>query len=49
MNANPRKKTYQDSIMVLYDLKAKNCGDKAGAFNEKAMYFYRYNLKNKTC
>lgn len=45
---NPvRKKTYLDSIMVLYDLKAKNCGDKADVFNSKAMYFYKYNLKLK--
>ena len=42
-----RKKKYLDSIMVLYDLKAKNCGDNAEALNAKVMYYYKYNVKSK--
>lgn len=42
-----RKEKYLDSIMVLYDLKAKNCGDRAEALNAKVMYYYKYNVKSK--
>lgn len=38
-----RKKVYVDSLMVIYDLHIKNCGDEASVLNRKALSFLRYN------
>src|SRR5918993_778986 len=38
-----RKKVYVDSLMIIYDLRMKNCGDDPAVFNRKALLFLKYN------
>jgi len=38
-----RKKIYVDSLMIVYDLRMKNCGDDPSVFNRKALLFLKYN------
>ncbi|HEX6225529.1 MAG TPA: tetratricopeptide repeat protein [Chryseolinea sp.] len=41
---NPaRKKVYVDSLMIIYDLRMKNCGDDPAVFNRKALLFLKFN------
>ena len=41
---NPaRKKVYVDSLMIIYDLRLKNCGDDPVVFNRKALAYLKYN------
>lgn len=42
-----RKKTLVDSLMILFDLRIKNCGDEVNVLNRKAYASYKYNIKNK--
>src|SRR5688572_11232507 len=45
---NPAKKqAYIDSLMIIYDLRVKNCGEEANVTNRKAISFYRYYYDNK--
>lgn len=38
-----RKKVYVDSLMIIYDLRVKNCGDEASVTNRKAISFLKFN------
>jgi len=41
---NPaRKKVYVDSLMIIYDMRLKNCGDDPVVFNRKALSYLKYN------
>ncbi len=42
-----KKKVLVDSLMWLYDMRIKNCGDEANVLNRKAYASYKYNIKNK--
>jgi tetratricopeptide (TPR) repeat protein len=42
-----RKKVYADSLIIIYDLRLKNCGDDPAVFNRKALSFLKYNSKEK--
>ncbi|MDZ4716617.1 MAG: tetratricopeptide repeat protein [Cytophagales bacterium] len=45
---NPvRKKALIDSMLMLYDMRVKNCGDEANVLNRKAYASYKYNIKTK--
>lgn len=45
---NPaRKKILVDSLLMIYDMRIKNCGDEANVLNRKAYAAYRYNVKTK--
>lgn len=37
-----RKKVYVDSLMIVYDLRIKNCGEEANVTNRKAFSFFTY-------
>jgi tetratricopeptide (TPR) repeat protein len=40
---NPeKKKVYVDSLMIIYDLRMKNCGEEANVTNRKAFSFFYY-------
>jgi tetratricopeptide (TPR) repeat protein len=39
-----RKKVYVDSLMIIYDLRIKNCGEEAPVTNRKALSFVKYNV-----
>ena len=40
---NPAKKqAYVDSLMIIYDLRIKTCGEEANVTNRKALSFYKY-------
>ena len=41
------KKILIDSLLMLYDMRIKNCGDEANVLNRKAYASYKYNIKNK--
>ncbi len=42
-----KKKILIDSLLMLYDMRIKNCGDEANVLNRKAYASYKYNIKNK--
>lgn len=42
-----KKKVLVDSLLMLYDLRIKNCGDEINVLNRKAYASYKYNVKNK--
>jgi tetratricopeptide (TPR) repeat protein len=42
-----KKKALADSLLIIYDLRIKNCGDEANVLNRKAYASYKYNIKNK--
>jgi tetratricopeptide (TPR) repeat protein len=39
-----RKKVYVDSLMIVYDLRIKNCGEEGPVTNRKALSFVGYNV-----
>lgn len=41
------KKVLVDSLLLIYDMRIKNCGDEVNVLNRKAYAAYKYNLKNK--
>jgi tetratricopeptide (TPR) repeat protein len=44
---NPaKKKVYVDSLMLIYDLRIKNCGEEANVLNRKAISFYNYHYND---
>ncbi len=42
-----KKKVLVDSLMMLFDMRVKNCGDEINVLNRKAFASYKYNIKNK--
>ena len=45
---NPvRKQVYVDSLMIVYDMRIKNCGEEGPVTNRKAFSFLQYNLQSK--
>jgi tetratricopeptide (TPR) repeat protein len=42
-----RKKVYVDSLMIIYDLRLKNCGEDPQVVNRKALAFLKYNANDK--
>jgi len=42
-----RKQVYVDSLMIVYDLRVKTCGEEASVSNRKALSFLKYNLQAK--
>jgi len=41
------KQNYIDSLMLIYDLRIKSCGDEMNVLNRKAISAYKYNGQNK--
>lgn len=41
------KQNYIDSLMIVYDLRVKSCGDEMNVINRKAISAYKYNGANK--
>jgi tetratricopeptide (TPR) repeat protein len=41
------KQNYVDSLMLIYDLRIKNCGEEENVLNRKAFSAYKYNGQNK--
>jgi len=39
-----RKKVYIDSLMIVYDMRIKNCGDEANVMNRKTLSFLKYKI-----
>lgn len=39
-----KKQIYVDSLMLIYDLRIKNCGEEASVTNRKAVHFYMFNI-----
>lgn len=45
---NPaRKKVYVDSLLLIYDMRIKNCGEEATVLNRKALSFLNYNVNDQ--
>jgi tetratricopeptide (TPR) repeat protein len=42
-----RKKVYVDSLMIVYDMRIRNCGQEAMVTNRKALSFTKYNVSEK--
>jgi tetratricopeptide (TPR) repeat protein len=42
-----RKKVYVDSLMIVYDLRMKTCGDEANVLNRKSLSFAKFNANEK--
>jgi tetratricopeptide (TPR) repeat protein len=42
-----RRKVYVDSLMIVYDLRIKNCGEEGPVTNRKALSFVKYNVNDK--
>ena len=42
-----RKKVYVDSLMIVYDMRIKNCGEEATVLNRKALSFLKYNINDQ--
>ncbi len=42
-----RKQVYIDSLLIIYDLRIKICGEEATVTNRKALSFLKYNLQSK--
>ena len=43
-----RRQVYADSLIIVYDLRIKNCGEEASVTNRKALSFAKYNINSKT-
>jgi len=43
-----KKKAYVDTLLNLFDLRIKNCGDEINVLNRKAYASYKYNIKEKS-
>jgi hypothetical protein len=41
-----RKKVYVDSMMIIYDMRIKNCGEEASVLNRKALSFVKYRIND---
>jgi hypothetical protein len=41
-----RKQVYVDSLMVIYDMRVKNCGEEATVTSRKALSFYKFNVNS---
>lgn len=42
-----RKRVLVDSLLMIYDMRIKACGDEVNVMNRKAYASYKYNIKNK--
>lgn len=42
-----RRKVYIDSLMIVYDMRIKNCGEEASVTNRKALSFVNYYVNEK--
>lgn len=42
-----KKQQLVDSMLMMYDLRIKTCGDEVNVLNRKAFYAYKYNVTNK--
>jgi hypothetical protein len=42
-----RKKVYVDSLMIIYDMRIRHCGEEAPVTNRKALSFVKYNVYEK--
>src|SRR5688572_10693807 len=42
------KQIYIDSLMIIYDLRVKNCGEEGNVAGRKALSFYKYYYDNKS-
>ncbi len=42
-----KKQQLVDSMLMMYDLRIKNCGDEVNVLNRKAFYAYKYNVTKK--
>jgi hypothetical protein len=42
-----RKKVYVDSLMIVYDMRIKNCGEEGPVTNRKALSFVNYNVNTQ--
>lgn len=42
-----KKQQLVDSMLMMYDMRIKNCGDEVNVLNRKAFYAYKYNVTNK--
>ena len=42
-----RRKIYVDSLMIVYDMRIKNCGEEGPVTNRKALSFVKYNVNEK--
>lgn len=42
-----RKKVYVDSLMIVYDLRLKYCGDDPVVFNRKTLAYIKYNINDQ--
>jgi tetratricopeptide (TPR) repeat protein len=42
-----RKKVYVDSLMIVYDMRLKNCGDDPIVHNRKALSFLKFNINDQ--
>ncbi|MBA4053232.1 MAG: hypothetical protein C0490_00825, partial [Marivirga sp.] len=42
-----RKKVYIDSLMIVYDMRIKNCGEEATVLNRKALSFVKYSINDQ--
>lgn len=42
-----KKQILVDSLLMLYDMRIKNCGDETNVLNRKAYSSYKFNIKNK--
>lgn len=41
-----KKQVYIDSLMIIYDLRIKNCGEEASVTARKALSFYKFNINS---
>lgn len=41
-----RKQVYIDSLMIVYDMRIKNCGEEASVTARKALSFYKFNINS---
>ena len=42
-----KKQQLVDSMLMMYDMRIKNCGDEVNVLNRKAFYAYKYNVTKK--
>ena len=42
-----KKKVLVDSLLMIFDMRIKNCGDEVNVLNRKAFASYKFNIKNK--
>lgn len=41
-----KKQVYVDSLMIIYDMRIKNCGEEASVKGRKALSFYKFNINS---